>query len=151
MTIKLYNNTSEVNKINKILTNETSLTGVLKEGCSIENPIITFDMTGYQSTYMGKNYAYISEFGRYYFITDINPLYNNLVEISMRVDVLKSFASTILTTQMLIERSESLYSPYVTDSQRPAYNFPMVLTKAFSGSLNTPHFYLTVANYTEGS
>lgn len=149
MNIKLYQNASEPNRIIKALSLLTEMNGNLREGCSIERPVIQFDMSVSKTPFMNCNYAYIQEFGRYYFITDKNTRYDDIIEISMKVDVLMSFSDTILNTEMLIDRSEeinTLSQPYIVDNQRPAYNYPMVLTKAFSSGWETPKYYLTVAN-----
>jgi len=143
--ISLYNTASEPNKINKILENGVSISGTLKESCSIENPVIVIDMVNQSSVFLSKNYAYISEFGRYYFITDKTIEGANLLRLSLKVDVLMSYAYQITNTPVLIERSEEMASPHITDNSRPMFNYPMVLTKKFSGSFDSFHFYLTTA------
>lgn len=151
MTINLYTTSSEKNRINKTVTLVHTLTGALLDDCTVENPTITIEMTDNQSSILGCNYAYITEFDRYYFIEDKAVNDDNFVTIQLKVDVLMSYATAIMNTEMLIERSELYNSPYVTDNQKMAENFPMVLTRSFSGGFNSPHFYLTVASSVEGT
>ena len=151
MTINLYTTKSEKNRINKTTTLISSLSGTLKDDCQVENPTITIDMTNVQSSILSCNYAYIPDFNRHYFIEDKAVDNNNFVTIQLRVDVLMTYASTILNTPMLIERSQYYNSQYIVDNQKMAENFPMVLTKTFSTGFDSPKFYLTVASYTEGS
>lgn len=151
MTIILYTTASEENRINKVLTTVTTLTGTLREDTNVENPYITIDMTNTQTDILKCNYAYITEFGRYYFIIDKKIINNNFIELQLRVDVLKTYATEILNNEVLIERSEFYNEPYIVDNQRMAYNFPMVLTKKFSTGFDSPHYYLTVASSVEGS
>lgn len=151
MNINLYTTQSEKNRINKTLTLVASKTGTLKDDCNVENPVIEISMTNAQSSILGCNYAYIPAFNRYYFIEDKAVINNDFVTIQLKVDVLMSYANEIMNTEMLIERSETYKSQYVTDNMKMAENFPMVLTKAFSGGFNPPHFYLTVASSVESS
>jgi len=151
MTIDLYNNNSEVEKINKTLTNQLSLTGVVRGEIDVENPTVEIDASNQQNAVISRNYCYITEFGRYYYITEKTFVTNELCLLQLQRDPLMSFATEILNTKMLFDRSEIYGQNYVTDNSRPVYNFPMVLTKTFGASLNTPHFYLTVANSIEGT
>lgn len=148
MTITLYENQSEWNKIKKTLNNlsKIELTGTLKDATNIETPVITIETT---SGVLDKNYAYIPDFGRYYFITDKQIITTNLVKLSLQVDVLMSFQNEILNTPCHIERSTEMYNKYINDNEQTAYNFPMVLTKAFSTSFDTPKLYLAVASSVE--
>ncbi len=145
MTITLYENKSEWNKIKKSLNTATKieLTGTLKDPTNIETPIITIETS---SGVLDKNYAYIPDFGRYYFITDKQVITTNLVKLNLQVDVLMSFQNEILNTPCLIERSAEYYNKYITDNQQTAFNYPMILTKAFSSSFDSAKFYLTVAS-----
>ena len=103
MDILLYNNTSERNALNKTLFNETTYTGVLKDNCSVINPIFVL----YETNPTGFNYAYIAEFSRYYYIVDIVSTSNNMWEISLTCDVLMSFKTDILNSDGIIDRTEN--------------------------------------------
>lgn len=97
MNLKLYTNVSEKNCIGKKLINETDFQGVLREQSSIINPAIKV-----QSTKLPNfNYAYIPDFNRYYFIVGIRNISTNIWEISLGVDVLESFKSS-LANQLVI-------------------------------------------------
>lgn len=102
MNITLYNNLSEKNVIQKTLANAVTITGTLKESTSIKNPTITIE---YSSTIVGYNYCYIEDFSRYYFISDVKSLRNNLWSLSLRADVLMSFANDILNTPAIIDHT----------------------------------------------
>ena len=104
MTISLYVNTSEKEKLDKSLSNKTDLNGYLKQGSSVVNPIITIQITN-PSKY---NYVYIPQFNRYYFITDTVNVRNNIWEIHMHVDSLSSFKSEIRANKAIIESIEKI-------------------------------------------
>ena len=106
MTISLYVNTSEKEKLDKSLSNKTELNGYLKQGSSVVNPIITIQITN-PSQY---NYVYIPQFHRYYFITDTVNVRNNIWELHMHVDTLSSFKTQIRANKAIIESIEKKYT-----------------------------------------
>ena len=106
MTINFYINTSEKEKFDKSLTNEKSLTGFLKQGSSVINPIITVEIENPSQF----NYCHIPQFHRYYFISDTVNVKNNIWEIHMHVDVLSSFKSQIRANKAIVEKSEQTAS-----------------------------------------
>ena len=142
MTISLFYTDSENNRIQKHLISQYDLTGTVKDPTNIKTPSITCQLS---ATYLDRNYAFIPEFGRYYFITNKTIIGTNLVVLELKVDVLMSFSNVILVTPMLIERSEIYPNDYIADSQRVIYNYPMTLTKRFPQSFDSFNFFLTTA------
>lgn len=98
MDITLYVNHSERQAINKTIDNALVLTGSLRSESSIIDPSIMVQTTNPS----GYNYAYIPEFGRYYFITDITSVRTNLWRLDMTVDVLMSFKDAILNLDVIV-------------------------------------------------
>lgn len=141
--ITLMKNNSEDNKINKSLSTISSLSGVLKNDTSITSPTILIEAN--VSDLKECNYMYISSFGRYYYITDIKSIRNNLVEVSGKCDVLKSFASQILANSAIIKRNEMDWNLYIDDGAFKVYSTPQVVTKAFPSGFSTPEFVLAIA------
>lgn len=103
MVIILYKNNSERNCVTKILTNSRTLNGTLRQETSIKTPIIT--IAGDENTPF-FNYAYIEDFARYYFITDIKSIRNGIWEISFLCDVLMSFKNDILNSYAVIDQTK---------------------------------------------
>lgn len=103
MDITLYTNNSEKNKLDKNLSNAKTFSGKLREESSIVNPYILMQIENPSSF----NYAYIPEFKRYYFITDITSIRTDLWKISMHVDVLMSFKDKIKATPVILSDTES--------------------------------------------
>lgn len=102
MVITLYRNNSERNCVNKTLTNPRILNGTLRQETSIKTPVIT--IAGNDATPF-FNYAYIEEFARYYFITDIKSVRNGVWEVSFLCDVLMSFKNDILNAHAIIDHT----------------------------------------------
>lgn len=101
MEIVLYQNSSERQAVNKTISNGITLTGSLRNETSVINPQILVEITN-PSQY---NYAYIPEFGRYYFINNMVSYRTNLWRIDMAVDVLMSFKTQILALPVIIADS----------------------------------------------
>ena len=89
------------------------VSGYLLDGTSIINPVITFEQN---NTYdiRDYNYAYISTFNRYYFITNITTD-NNLWIVSMSVDVLASYKADIIASSQYVLRSASASDEDIVD------------------------------------
>ena len=120
--------------IDKTFTSVLSLSGSLKNDCSIMRP--TIRCAGSAASIAACNYMYISEFQRYYYITDIVSIANNLFEVSGRVDVLKSNATDIKNSRGLAFRSSSNYDLYLDDSNFKLYSNPKIRTTSFPSGFN---------------
>lgn len=114
MIIDLYTTGSEKNAIYKTLQNITELQGTLKDECSVINPVFMIEHTN-PSSY---NYCFIPEFNRYYYITDIVSVRNNLWRVSCSVDVLMSYQTQILNLDVIVNANTSPDTEtYVNGSQ----------------------------------
>lgn len=120
MIINLYQNKSENNAVNKSLEYITQLTGTLKSDVSILNPII--EVSGVVNNLNNINYCFIPDFNRYYFVVDIVVINDDLIQLSLDVDVLMSFASQITSNYAVIERQEYVYNMQLRDVNIPTYN-----------------------------
>ena len=140
-TIVLYNNKSERNKLDKTLSSGASYTGVLKEGTSIITPHIVI-----QAATLKANYAYISEFGRYYFIDRIVSENNNLWRVEMSCDVLSTYKSAIRAQTAILRRQKTLCNRYLDDEKFKCLSNERVQTKTFpQGFSNNTYYYLVLA------
>lgn len=101
MILKLYNTTDSNNTIGKTLTEEQIFDITFKETVDIINPVVMLK----SDVPILKNYAYIPEFGRYYFITSIQIQPNKIYKLFLECDVLESFKSDILASYGLVTRS----------------------------------------------
>ena len=112
MQIKFYYNSSEKNKIGKSLSKELTMNGNLRDECSVISPTILVE----HSNLSDYNYVYIPEFKRYYFITEMTIVRNNLWRISLKVDVLESFKSDILNLSCIVDKQQNQsYNNYIDD------------------------------------
>lgn len=102
-TISLFKTDSENNRVVKTLTDEKQLSGELRNQTSVLNPSIRIESADNISTY---NYAYISEFGRYYYITDIVSVRTNCWVVSLRCDVLMSYKDEIQGLNVILDNTQ---------------------------------------------
>ena len=102
-TISLFKTVSENNRVVKTLTDEKQLSGELRNQTSVLNPSIRIESADNISTY---NYAYIPEFGRYYYITDIVSVRTNCWTVSLRCDVLMSYKDEIQGLNVILNNTQ---------------------------------------------
>lgn len=101
MNIVAYNNSSDPRKISKSLSQVTEFVGTLRNETEVVNPVILVE--GAIPTF---NYCFIAAFNRYYFVTDIKTVRNNVYEIHLKSDVLMSFSLNGITG--IVTESESV-------------------------------------------
>lgn len=113
MTVKFYNTSSDHRTVRKYLTDELVLTNVqITDATSLESPTILVDITADK---LNRNYCYIQEFGRYYYLAETTVINGNHMEIVCKVDVLMSFQAAVLNAEVIAERSSSSYDNYMVD------------------------------------
>ena len=95
------------------------ITGCLKEPCSVQNPRISIQHVPQGLTNPSAlTYAYIAEFGRYYFVEDW--IWNTaLWDVSLTVDVLATYRTEIGNSYAYVERCAHTYNPYAVDNLYP--------------------------------
>lgn len=144
MKIKLYNNLSDKVVIDKNITQIGSdLSGTLRENCSIIDPIIKLEgIVG--SNLTSCNYAYIEEFGRYYYINNIVCV-GKLFELHMHVDVLMSYKDAIRSNNAVISRQENYYNLYLQDGVFKTYSQPHIQVAQFPNGFSDFEFIFSVA------
>lgn len=144
MTIKFYNNLSDKVVVDKNITQIGSdMTGTLRDDCSIVDPVIKVEgIVG--SNLASCNYAYIEEFGRYYYITNI-VCSGKLFEVHMHVDVLMSYKSGIRSNSAVISRQERNYNLYLQDGVFKTYSQPHIQIAQFPNGFTDFNFIFSVA------
>ena len=143
MIITIQRNESDDRAFNKNVSTIANLSGYLRDNSSVIDPVIMVE--GNISTLAAANYMTISEFGRSYFITNIESVRNNLVRVTGHVDVLTTYKNAILANTGIVRRQENLWNLYLDDGSFKVYNNPIILTRAFPSGFSTMSFILAVA------
>ena len=112
MTILFYSVSARKNELSKTLGTATSLTGTLREPVSLTDPEILIE----SATVPAYNYAYIADFGRYYFVRNVISVSNVIVEFILEVDAMASVKSQIGGSSEYVLRSASNYDGLISDT-----------------------------------
>ena len=143
MNITLYKSKSSMNTVDKGRTNLTPLltvSGNFKNAQSILTPIVIIDtidslllvddngqvvLDDYKRPLLTSrdaskeiikvNYCYIDEWQRYYFISDIQVVNNDLIQLYLKEDVLYTYANQIKEHTAYISRNEFTNTPLIED------------------------------------
>lgn len=127
MDIYFYNNTKRLNSTAVPSTHDTKLDCTLKDACSILSPVLTLSLSA------KPTWNYFKMDNRYYWITDIISVKNNLWEIHGAVDALATFKGHITNTQAFV-LYDSTANTELPDSRLGIYTTPTVQTD----SVNMP-------------
>lgn len=142
MDVRLCNNSSERNEINKSISGGETFSCTLRSETSVSDPAILLEYNGNLSSY---NYCYISEFSRYYYITDITSVRNNLWMIKCHVDVLMSFKSAIFSSVAILEESSVTgTSNYLSNDVWRTLSKDKTSIIPFSNGLNSSGEYILI-------
>ena len=99
---------------------------VLKENTSILEPSIRVQKSAMGENYARVNYAYIPEFGRYYFVSAPIVETGQAIVYNLQVDPLMSYFSQLYRTKFEIARAEKEGNGYYIDTERALQNRKVV-------------------------
>lgn len=125
MNITLYNNLSDHRCLNKELETIETISGATPYGeCSVQAPVMRLRPF---ENWAIVNYAYIGDYQRYYYVTEIKILSGNVLELHCQSDPLMSFRNAIKNCQGVLVANENLTTPYIRD-----LNYPVSLKKTIT-------------------
>lgn len=133
MIITIGRTSDDRRKLNKSFTG-SDITAQLKQPCDVLNPVF---IISYSNDYITCNYVHVSDFGRYYFINNINLLPGNRAELSCSVDVLMSWQSGIKSVKTLVSRQENAGLSTIPDSNIVIKNYDIINIYASNMSFDT--------------
>jgi hypothetical protein len=127
-----------MNVIDKTIINEYIITGILRDSSNIKSPNITIKYNGI----LPYNYAYIPDFHRYYYISEITSIRTGILDLSLTCDVLMSFKNDIRnSTGIIIESTENGISNYLNN------DVWVSMVKDFTDILNFPNGFPDSGEY----
>lgn len=105
--------------------------------CNIYAPTLVVD---YDTDFTKANYAYIEEWNRYYYITDMVVRSGKRAMLTLRCDVLMSFKPQILALQCYIKKSNkpTANGNYLPDSNIPVSSDTFTVNRNFSETPFSP-------------
>lgn len=140
--INAYSTTSDNNHVEKVFTYRATISGTLREPCSILKPEIVIER---QTSPVNWTHLFIDDFGgRWYYITNIVSVGKNLWQLSCSVDVLETYHGSRGDKTMLygctgiVARNEAASDPTLTDTALPIQNnVQMTKINAIPSQYNT--------------
>lgn len=105
MNIYFYSTKSENNRLEKVLENETLLSGTMKNAIDLINPVLQVC-----TNLMEFNYCYIPSLSRYYFIDKVEITRTHLYTLYLKIDVLQTYKEQIKNLKVVLSGSQS--NPY---------------------------------------
>lgn len=115
-----YNCSAEKERVVKynFLSNATTYDIYALHPSSLKAPIIDIQ----KSNNFNFNYCYIPMWDKYYFVTNVTNMLNNIWRISLKCDVLMTYRKQIKKLNCLISRQENDYNAYLVDEKIPTQN-----------------------------
>lgn len=101
MTVYFYQLSINPIVLNKTVGTPDTKSAIIKDNLDVLNPVFELD---FDSSILSKNYMYVPDLGRYYFITSIEII-NHVIIVRGHVDVLKTYNSQIRSGKCTATRS----------------------------------------------
>ena len=111
MNVTLYNANFNRKRVVKSLPSGTTIPASIKDSCDLHDPVIRLV---HDASHMHFNYAYIADFGRYYYV-DPPELDGKEDIFYLHVDALMSFSNDIKGSVGIATRSQ-YYNKNIADS-----------------------------------
>ena len=144
MNVSFYYNQSDDRQINKTLIEEKVFEGTVRDNVDVMNPVVRF----FSSEILRYNYCYIPDFHRYYFITSVTAVSNDIYDVNFTTDVLMSFRGEILQYPVIVDKQSQKANgdEYIDDSSLVTDNLLFSSVYNFSrGFLDKPEYILITA------
>lgn len=122
MNITLYQFAKKLNSTARPNGTAKGVSGQLRESCSILAPEVGFTTFGQTESPNAWNYAYIPDFGRFYFI-DNWTWSRGMWYANMTVDPLASWRTEIANSSEYIVRAASAVNPDIIDTTYPTLSY----------------------------
>lgn len=139
MILRIYNNGSDEHVLDKDITQIGSDINItLKDDVDVLKPVIILS-----NTVPSFNYAYIPDFGRYYFVSPpIHSQQRNIYQFD--VDPLMSWQHQIRGLNVIANRSSTRFNDYQMDNTIPFLQDSIVTCDVFPNGFQNTAFILAV-------
>lgn len=144
--ITLYKSTAEPNRVNKsayLSEPITMSTGQFRESANKMTCSLRVQHTGALN---GYNYVYISDFSRYYFVTEHTIERTGVHRFELKTDVLFTNKTDILATEAIIARNQSEFDTRLIDDRLKFQALKVVNTIPFPVSVRSNDCFILAVN-----
>lgn len=132
MNVTFYTISKRRNSTKQPTGSGASYTCLLKEATTTSRPQIAIKWDGNSGSPAAYNYAYISEFGRYYWVNSWAYVDRQWIA-SCSVDVLATYKTDIGNSSKYVLRAYSAFDAYAPDNKYTPLEPPLIQTFAMSG------------------
>ena len=140
MDIKLYHCSSDPRVVTKDISDMVSYnSATARDAFDVMGGSIIIATASDLSDY---NYAYITDVGRYYYITDITVLRDGVWQLTLSVDVLMTYSDAIRALHGTVDRQTNVNNGYISDPEYKALTFSAIVTKTFPNEMNSDSIIL---------
>ena len=143
MNVTLYNYSGDRRQLSKYLGTAIATVTILAitDTTNIIRPTIIIDTRAFNF-----NYVYIPDFGRYYYVDNIQLLNGQRIALQLSCDVLMSHANTIRSSQCIADRSSSHVNVHLVDRTIPSRDDARIYVRKMAATpFTTTTYVLQVA------
>lgn len=137
MNVTFYQNFSDRYTVYKSISEITSVDCKLIDGCSVDTPVIRIR---YNSALTRCNYAYIADWGKYYYVENPRLEIGGQMQLNLTVDVLQTYADAISQLNVNAVYAQGTNRTYVPDARVAMQNAIDIQTIAFPFAVGSPNF-----------
>lgn len=112
MNVFAYSFRGERNRLEKVLEQTGQYSGTLRQSAGTMSVVL--DLALENGAQLEANYCYIEELKRYYFVEDVETLYNGFFRLHLYEDVLMSHKEDIKKMRAVIVESENPNTSYMS-------------------------------------
>lgn len=140
MTITFYNYSGEVNRLNKILNDGVDIQSNFNIDYDKLHPTVKLSY----SNDFDYNYCYISDFGKYYFVSNTSINRNGFIICNLTEDCITTYKDAILKSYGTVTRSFN--SSYMQGSNIPITSKTSLKEYTFNDVFNHDGVYVIISN-----
>lgn len=144
--ITFYKSTAEPNRVDKALYLSDAITlstGQFRESADKMTCSIRIQYAGALN---GYNYVYISDFSRYYFVTEHTIERTGVHRFELKTDVLYTNKADILATEAIIARNQTEFDTRLIDDRLKFHALKVVNTIPFPISVRSNDCFILAVN-----
>lgn len=144
--ITFYKSTAEPNRVDKSLYLSDAITmsiGQFRESANKMTCSLRVQHTGALN---GYNYVYISDFSRYYFVTEHTIERTGVHRFELKTDVLFTNKTDILATEAIVARNQSEFDTRLIDDRLKFQALKVVNTIPFPISVRSNDCFILAVN-----
>lgn len=142
MEVILYYNESDDRNVNKSLLQPLPIAGTLVDETSVMNPSFLVD----SDEVLRRNYCYVTEFERYYWIKEVSSVRTGLWRVDMECDVLMSFRRDIFNLNAVVDKQTDGVNgdEYIDDGSLVTENSMFTRIYNFPNGFNSTGKYILI-------